>query len=271
MVKKLHVWLWGCLLFGLTGCIFQNDEFFEPFKTDLRVTVKDIDSREHVPNAQVALFRSKTDFEALSSIEARGQTDENGVAWFKDLEDVNYYIYVAYEKEGVLYDNSTADFNMGQELVDGALTDVELVARPKRPIKPTKVETESLWLMKYENDLDSTSRLGIFFFLYDSLTDDYYEIGETGFYRYRKSNPVSDETHSRELDPEDFSFNLRNQPILYVGTVEIERKGRNDFDTVYVSWDSVSFATYTNRGLFPDRIRIAEWDEITLDLKVNWK
>jgi len=270
MIKRIQLSVWIILLVGLSGCIFQNDEFFGEFTTDLRVTVKDVNTRDRLPDANVVLFRSKTDFEARSSIEASGKTNKNGTVWFSGLQDVNYYIYVSYEKDGMLYDNSTADFNMGQELVDGALTEVELVVRPKRSLEPTKVDVESLWLMDYESNLDSTRRLGMLFFLYDSLTDEYYDLGRTGFYRYRTKNPVSEETHARELPEEDFMFDLENSPILYVLTGEIVRQGRNQYDTIYISYDSVSFARYHNRDFYPERIRLAEWDDIILDLKVNW-
>lgn len=272
MLKKLKIVLWSLLMFGLTGCTFENDEFFGEFMTDLRITVRDVDSRERITNATVVLYRSKTDFEARKSIVAIAKTNENGVVWLRGLEDVNYYIYASHERNGVLYDNSTADYNMGQELVDGALTEVQLVVRPKRPINPTDVTVESVWLMDYENYLDSTRRLGMQFFLLDSLTDEYYQIGRPrGFYRYKEENPVSEEANARELDPDEFYFDLSLSPILYVLTAEVSRLSRNEFDTIYISWDSVSFATYQNQNFYPDRIRIAEYDDITLDLRVNWE
>ncbi len=272
MTKKLQIWLWSFLFFGLTGCVFENDEFFGDFTTDLRITVRDAGLRERITNATVVLYRSQTDFEARKSAVAVAKTNENGVVWFQGLQDVNYYIYASHERNGRLHDNSTADFNMGQELVSGALTEVDLVVRPARPLNPTDVTVESVWLMDYETDLDSTKRLSMEFFLWDSLIDDYYEVGNMrGFYRYKRSSPVNEEDNSKELNPDEFYFNLENAPILYVLTGEITRKSRNEFDTVYISWDSVSFATHKNQNFYPDRIRVAEWDDITLDLKVSWE
>jgi hypothetical protein len=150
----------------LSSCNWDKD--YEAFTTDLEVIVLDANNQA-VANAQVFLYRSEFDMLGHLYPEFEGKTDEKGVASFKDIDPMNYFVYAFYAKEGKFYDNSTKSHEVGSDLIEGSLTEVKVKTEYSRPEQPSKFAISEVRLVNYETNLDSNRWLELGLYKVDAF------------------------------------------------------------------------------------------------------
>src|SRR6187402_588077 len=104
--------------FVLSSFISMNNGLL---KTSLNVTVRD-EVGNTVEGATIQLFEKEDDYKAEKNVVATGTTDEKGVAKFKDIKAISFYVLVKKDDK----DNIGGGEQIGK-LEDGKINKVTIV------------------------------------------------------------------------------------------------------------------------------------------------
>lgn len=264
----------------LWGCDFNRDVV--PITTELLVRVTDDNANPQqlrvIPNATVVLYRSRLDFEARVNPIASATADAEGIAAFSNLEAVEYYVYAFYVSGGQVFDNSTSNFRIGEVLVENALSIVQVRTKQKRPLNPTKITVQEIWVMDFPTiDTNATnptvieSKALIFnvgripkgtsnWVLVNATLQPFVFLESTTF----GASFLSDDLRRvRIANPS--AVDLTSNDVLSLRTLDgLIRLDEGNYN--------LNGLNLNNNPLLPDRIRISEKPDsgIVLDIVVRW-
>lgn len=120
----------------------------EALSTELRVSVTSGGNAQS--GATVKLYRTQTDMEARVRPVDSATTSSSGTVAFKNLQSVQYYIHTYYDDGTTYYDNSSKEFNVLDDLIDGAITNVSIPIEAARPSTPTKLVINSVEVIRFD-------------------------------------------------------------------------------------------------------------------------
>lgn len=154
-----------CIILLLTIFACTPDEEVNKLNpTELEVTVRN-ESGIVVPGASVRLYRNLRDLESLQREVRIAQTGPTGVVKFSGLQPVNYFFYVSYEANGIIYSNygkyndDIGDYGSNYELADflteNAITRISINTLFSRPLVPGEVNYESIQLF-YQSEIENS-------------------------------------------------------------------------------------------------------------------
>jgi PKD repeat protein len=111
-------------LYDHSGLVSEASTSIEVVTTALTVIVKEYGTEHRISNASVRLYPTQDDWDYETNLIAEGNTDNNGVVVFEDLDPVIYFVDVWHEN----YDNyqlATEDllWIMTDQLVPDEMTD----------------------------------------------------------------------------------------------------------------------------------------------------
>lgn len=133
------------IIFLLVAC---NNDKVEELTTELRVNVK-VEGKD-ASGAKVYLYRSITDMETRTAPTDSAVTNGSGVAVFKNLKSVLYYIHAFYADENTYWDNSKSQYRLDDDLVDGAVTVANIELKNKRSALPSRMVIKGLDIVSYD-------------------------------------------------------------------------------------------------------------------------
>ena len=135
-------------IFVLFSCT-RNE--VEKLTTELRIKVN-LDGSPR-PGAVVSLYRSTTDMETRVRPLAIGTTDGSGTVLFKNLQTIEYFLYVNYNDGESVFDNSKKAYRIFDDLIEGGVTVATVDIEYARPVTPTKMVVKSLNLIRFDTSV----------------------------------------------------------------------------------------------------------------------
>ncbi|MBC8109566.1 MAG: hypothetical protein H7Y04_00750 [Verrucomicrobia bacterium] len=129
------------------GLVIKDNEILS---TELKIQViddkntSDISDDVLLTNAKVYLFSNQIDMQSRKSMIDSASTDNNGVASFKNLDDIPYWIYASYTTDNNYYDNQNGQTFTGNPLLKNSINIVSIPVNLVRTTTPTKMIVRQL-------------------------------------------------------------------------------------------------------------------------------